>query len=193
MKYSDSTLVSNIKKGGQELHPIMDYIYEKSGFRSDFHSVLKKLGANDQDIEDLFQDAILSMIVNVQSGNYEGKSTLKTYLISIGKYSWLNQRKHQKVHEHYQSTLKSADAHEDLPDRYVLYNESAELLDETLSGLGEMCKTILSMWSLNFSMKEIAAALKHESEGFIRKKKHTCMKSLVTLLKNQPDLIDQLL
>lgn len=172
---------------------MMNYIYTQIEFRGDFQSVLHKMGANEQDIEDLFQDAILNMIVNIQSGKYEGKSTLKTYLISIGKYLWLNQRKHQKVHEQYQSALKQSEALDDLPDKYVLYNESAELLDETLSRLGEMCKTILSMWSLNFSMKEIAAALKHESEGFIRKKKHTCMKSLVTLLKSQPDLIDQLL
>jgi RNA polymerase sigma factor (sigma-70 family) len=192
MKYSDAELIEKIRTGGKEIHHVMNFIYADTGYKNQFFEFIQKYGANEQDAEDAFQDAIIHLIVNIQNQRYQYKSSLKTYLFSIGKYIWFNKLKKDKPANAYVKTLSTDHNIEPSQEEIFIYHESLETLNNVLSQIGETCKIILSLWSLRYSMKEIAHALNHKSEGFIRKKKHSCMQSLIELIKNKPELMDQI-
>ncbi|MDT9323978.1 MAG: sigma-70 family RNA polymerase sigma factor, partial [Limnospira sp. PMC 1290.21] len=143
MKYSDAEMIDKIRTGGKEIHHVMNLIYADTGYKSHFFEFIQKYGANEQDAEDVFQDAIIHLIVNIQNQRYQAKSSLRTYLFSIGKYIWFNKLKKDKPAYAYINTLSNNNEVEASQEEFFIYHESIKILDHLLGQIGEICKTIL--------------------------------------------------
>ncbi|MCB0641178.1 MAG: hypothetical protein KDC44_06040, partial [Phaeodactylibacter sp.] len=66
-------------------------------------------------------------------------------------------------------------------------------VDGVFDLLPEACRQVLKMWTLGYSMREIAANAGYKSDGVVRKKKRLCLVKLMQALQDQPDLLQQLL
>jgi DNA-directed RNA polymerase specialized sigma24 family protein len=129
----------------------------------------------------LFHEAMVVFHRKVTSGSLETplKSTLKTYLIGIGKM--LCRRKGNPV----------AAAVSDIPEMgeepdvlaAIDYREQAALIRNLLSRVGDSCRKLLEMiYFDDASMKDAADELGLSTEGAARKRKFDCLKKIRSML-----------
>lgn len=135
-----------------------------------------------EEVITLFQDAMVVLYHNVTTGKLTAplQSTLRTYLIGIGKRLYLRQKENN-----------ARQWKDDIPDTPVLpevedqeeQRHRAELVRRLLQQIGEPCRTILDMVYLrSFAMEAVAEELGLPSEGAARKRKFDCLKKMRDLL-----------
>ena len=141
-----------------------------------------KYGLSEDELLDIYQDAIMAFIENLRKGHLENiQVEVKTYLFSIGKYLIFNKLKN-----------KNADYSlvEHLPDEIVweeLDDEKEQLLleiSEGLKQLGEQCYKILTMFYYEEKkLDEIQKILNYEQKDVLKSQKSRCLNHLKKILK----------
>ena len=191
--FSEQELLEAIRSGGQPLEEAMNYMYRKSEYKDVVTKFVLQRSGTPKDVEDVFQEGICDMIVNIRDGKFKGKSSIKTYLTAICKNIWYTRFKRQEHLENIKSKISdSATPEMDKgPENQFILSETSELLHSLLGKLSAECQQVLSLWSLGYSFKEIGEQMS-KKEGTARKQKHSCFKSLMALLKNRPDLMEEL-
>lgn len=193
MNHSEEELIAAIKTGGPQLNKIMSSMYKDKGFKASIIGVLLQKGASQEDAEDTFQDGVRHLIINVRKGSFRADSSLKTYLSRICINLWFTKlRRHQQLNS-IKEEIPKEDIQTESPETLFFYKEKTKVLQQTLAQLGDLCKKILGLWALSYSMKEIAQKMDYKSDGMARKKKHQCFQKLMIYLKDHPELADELL
>ncbi|PWS26351.1 sigma-70 family RNA polymerase sigma factor [Pedobacter yonginense] len=151
--------------------------------------ILQNQGS-EQDAEDIFQEVIVRFIEIVRAGKFRGESSIRTFLFSLNRFSWLNElRKRNKSllrENSYQTGMGEIE-----PDvsRFIINREDKAIITNTIDLLGAVCKKILlAYYYENLTMKEILKLVEFESEQALRNKKYKCMKSLEQLFAKDPSL-----
>lgn len=72
------------------------------------------------------------------------------------------------------------------------HKELKGLFDAQLGRIGEMCKSILSLWAQDYSMNDIMEKLSLISVEATRKRKHLCMKQLLDNISGNQGLLNLL-
>ena len=164
----------------------MQYWMQQDQLRGQLGKWVRQMGGNTADVEDVFQDAICHLILNVRRGNYKGDSSLNTYFTSIARNIWLQKFRRDQKWKEIKEKLPNSPGLSESPEQIFLLGEKKELLNSLAAKTGEKCRAVLSLWSLNYSMQEIAEKLGYKSDGVVRKKKHQCLQKLMQLLKQNP-------
>ena len=175
----DRKILEGIAKGDQEilkgfykknLPYIQRYILQNSG--------------NHEDVEDVFQDALVLMYQKVKTGSLELQSSLNTYFYAICKNIWRNRlRKHKKL-----VVIENTPDTEDIDSSVIQEIENKErehVYRKYFVKLSDTCKKILSLVFDGNSMRDIAQ-LTGYSEAYTRKKKFECKKSLIQMIEKDP-------
>jgi RNA polymerase sigma factor (sigma-70 family) len=154
------------------------YLY-KAHFDSLANYVVNNNGSWD-DAQDIFQEVIVSFIHLVREGKFRGESTVKTFLYSMNRNTWLNElnkRKKTSAREVRFSTEK------------ISKRESNNKLMRIVAELGEGCKKILLLFYFeNRSMKEIMEETEYQNEQVVRNKKYKCLTRLKEMISNNKEL-----
>lgn len=129
----------------------------------------------------LFHEAMVVFHRKVTAGSLQTplKSTLKTYLIGIGKM--LCRRKGKPV----EAAVSEIPEMGEEPDVLAVIHvrEQADLVRNLLNRVGDSCRKLLEMiYFDDASMKEVADALELATEGTARKRKFDCLKKLRSML-----------
>jgi RNA polymerase sigma factor (sigma-70 family) len=139
--------------------------------------------------EDLFQEGIVAIFMQIQNGKFRAQSTIKTYLIAIcTKLAYSNFRR-DITKEKAINQMEKIDKKIDSPEQLFISAEKNENLNKLLSKLGENCKQILSLWSLQYSMDEIAKMTSYKNANSVKKKKFGCLQKLMRLVEENPFLL----
>lgn len=147
--------------------------------------ILKNNGVHD-DARDVFQEAMIILFERVQSGNFELTSLIKTYLYSVSRRIWL--KKLQKLNRHYPalenvSEIVAVEDHIELHDKV---NRDLERMQQSLSKMGEPCKSLLEAFYLEKkSMPEIAEAFGYTNADNAKNQKYKCLVRLKKLFFTQ--------
>lgn len=154
----------------------------------ELRSYIMQNQGNEQDAEDIFQEVIVTFIEILRQGKFRGDSTIKTFLYSLNRFTWLNElRRRNKTlarEEKYGAGLEEQE-----PDvsRFITNREDKNTIVKTIDLLGAVCKRILlAYYYENLSMKEILKLVNFESEQVLRNKKYKCMKGLEKLFARDP-------
>jgi RNA polymerase sigma factor (sigma-70 family) len=189
--FPDSELVDNLRTGKRMNESI------KTLYRSHFDSlswyVMNNSGSR-QDAEDVFQEVVVSFIDLVKKDKFRGDSTVKTFLYSLNRHTWLNELKRrgralarEEKFERGQDRVE-LDSHHQIADR-----EGKEEIARLVGELGETCRKILLLFYYeNLSMKEILEATDYENEQVVRNKKYKCLKQLEQMIMEKPTLKETL-
>ena len=146
-----------------------------------------KYRGSEHDAKDVFQDAVLAIIRNINEQKLEGTDIMfQTYLLSICKYTWFNQlRTHEK------EVLKE----EDYADDYGFDEELMRSVEETterrifqdnFKKLDEICQKILKYHLKKLPDKKIAGKVKISDIKYLKKRKHLCKEKLIRMIKEDP-------
>jgi RNA polymerase sigma factor (sigma-70 family) len=145
---------------------------------------------NREDAEDVFQEVIVSFIDLVQKDKFRGESSIKTFLYSLNRYTWLNELKRRgRALAREERFEKEQDRVIRDPASVMAGRESVEGVIRLIEQLGEACKKILVLYYYeNYSMKQILEHLNYQNEQVVRNKKYKCIKQLEELINNHPPL-----
>jgi RNA polymerase sigma factor (sigma-70 family) len=165
----------------------------KAIYRSYFDSlswyVMNNSGSR-QDSEDVFQEVVLSFIDLVQKDKFRGESTVKTFLFSLNRHTWLNELKRrgrslarEEKYERGQDRVELDTSH------HIADREGKAEVVRLVGELGESCQKILLLFYYeNLSMREILEATEYENEQVVRNKKYKCLKQLEQMVNANPAL-----
>lgn len=166
-------------------------VYESN--RELFLNFARKYGLGNDDILDVYQDAYIVFYENIRNGKLiEMKSTVATYLISIGKYKILERlRKNNKKVDSSKMLNVVKDVDHELENFDIIHEELSpeqKLLQKYFEELGEKCKTILTMFYYKkYNIKKIMVEGGYNSENVVKSQKSRCLKSLKESIKNSPN------
>lgn len=189
--FPDSELVRNIRDG-QRMDETIKAIY-RSHFESLSWYVVNNSGSR-QDAEDIFQEVLVNFIDLVQKDKFRGESTVKTFLFSLNRYTWLNELKRrgralarEEKYERGQEQVELDSSH------WIADREGKAAVLNLVAELGDTCQKILLLFYYeNMSMKEILDATDYENEQVVRNKKYKCLKQLEKMILEKPHLKETL-
>ena len=138
---------------------------------------------NHHDVLDVYQDAIVAFIENAKKGKIDDlKSSLSTYIFSIGKFMIFKilkkQNKHYLTDDFADLEYKEEDYSEDELDLQVV------LLQKSFNKLGDQCKKVLQLFYYEEKkLDEIQQQLGYSSKDVLKSQKSRCLKQLKDFTK----------
>lgn len=152
----------------------------------DHYFLIKKIvisnNGNSEDAEDLFQETLISLIMNLQKKDFQLSCSLSTYIYSIAHNKWLYHLRQSKRQENLKGSLNplAEISSDEWMEEEV--DDEAKLVAKAMSKLGENCqKLIKAFYYESASLAEIASLLDYTAD-FVKVKKHRCMKELKKII-----------
>lgn len=183
----DTELVANLR-AGKSMDESIKAIY-RNHFESLCWYIMSNSGSR-QDAEDVFQEVVLSFIDLVQKDKFRGESTVKTFLFSLNRHTWLNELKRRgRALAREEKYERGQDKTEMDASHYIADREGKAEVARLVGELGETCRKILLLFYYeNLSMREILETLHYENEQVVRNKKYKCLKQLEQMITEKPYL-----
>jgi RNA polymerase sigma factor (sigma-70 family) len=188
---ADTELLEAIRQG-RGLDAAIKAVYQE--YFESLVWIVKNNSGSQQDAEDIFQEVVVNFIDLVQKDKFRGESSVKTFLFSMMRHTWLNELKKTGRSEARELKYEKAKGTEELDVSHLIAGrEAKQQLMNLVEQLGEICKKILVMFYYeNLSMKEILENLSYESEQVVRNKKYKCLKQLEQMITGNPFLLKTL-
>ncbi|MEL6636337.1 MAG: sigma-70 family RNA polymerase sigma factor [Bacteroidota bacterium] len=176
-EYGDEELLQLLQSANApEADRALKYLYQRL-YKMIQHFILTNNGRPDE-VEDVFQDAMVVLYNQVRRPDFALTSTLSTYFYSVCRNLWLKQlRKRQR------NTTLTEEA-ERIPVaetqfEVLVASEQAQLIADLLKELGSDCQKILHYFYYErLRMKEIIEHMGISSVAVAKNKKSNCMKQL---------------
>ena len=183
--YSDDIIVDGLR---QKKSSCIAYMYEEFGpiVR---HMVNRNSGTL-QDMEDLFQDAIIVLYKRSLVQPFNLECSLKTYFISICKNIWLQrlERKFRLLYQEEFEVQESLGIY--LMDDEQLKEENLEqrrLFYKNLQLLPTDCQRLIRLYCLKIPFKEIARLMNYKDEIYVKTRKYSCKNLLRKKIMKDPE------
>lgn len=165
-------------------------LYKDIDLRAFVSAYIRGLGGMQEDVDDIFQEAIILFDRNLRSGVYRGDSSLKTYFIGMVKWLWLAvmRKKNIKVEEFHPEMIN---LEVDGADKIMIAQEKILFFESVISKMGAQCKELLSYYKLDYSMKEIASLMDFSSPEMAKKQAYRCREKLKSYLVNHKEYLQK--
>jgi len=184
--HTTQSIITAIRKGGAEASKAIDYLYRQ--YRGNFIRFVQLRNGDKEDALDIFQDAVIVVVNNIERGMFKGESNIKTYLFSIGKKLW---------YKKFNKKMREGELIKEMKMDYVPLttdpwlgaesDERGRFVKAVMGRLKERHRNILTLWMEGHDMAEIAGQMGLKNAQVARNYKSRAMKELNILLeKNQP-------
>lgn len=142
-------------------------------------SFILKNNGDEHDAKDIYQEAFIIALRQIQSNKFLNKSSVKTYLYSIARNLWLKELKKRgikllQIHE----TEEVLVIENPMEDK-IAYDKKIQAMEKSLQDLGEPCTTILSDFYLNrLNMDQIKEKMGYTNTANAKNQKYKCLQRL---------------
>lgn len=132
-----------------------------------------------------YSDSVLSVIENIESGAFEGRSSLKTYIHRIFSNKCVDQIRKNTTNRAQVNLGGSVDEH-----LYRLQDDTRSVIDDLmeqhdtgllwkcLEELGEKCRQMIRSWSEGIADRQIALELGYQSAEVVKTSRLRCLEKL---------------
>ena len=153
---NDSDIIEAIRDGGRQVEQAMQYLYNKTSMRMAVKRFVKNSKGNNEDAEDVFQDGIIALVKKIRSEAPDIHTNLRGYLFTTCKNIWLKEsgKKPEKLPIDNENEDRAENGK--TPEDLLAGAEQKAIIAELMNQLKEACRNVLTLWSLNYSMKKIA-------------------------------------
>lgn len=145
----------------------------------------KKYSISEDNAASAFSDTILSVIDNIVSHKFEGRSSLKSYTYKI----FLNKcvdiiRKETTNRNKVNKTVETTDLLAALPDntksiiQKIIDKSLQQNLKQRIEEIGDKCKKLLLFFEDGYSDMEIAALMEYNSPDVVKTSRLRCIEKL---------------
>lgn len=163
-------------------------ILYKSAFYNVRNFIIKNSG-NSEDARDIFQEAVLVYLKNIQQAEFKLTSTEQNYIMGISRNIWYKHLRDKKT-----VTINDDDWVNRIEEKSAFENteliEKDFLMDMVTNKLNEISKECRDIIFHAFYQKKSSVEIAHltgYSEQFIKVKKHRCLQGLKKLITNSDD------
>tara|TARA_R110002167_G_scaffold108803_6_gene277719 strand:- start:292 stop:849 length:558 start_codon:yes stop_codon:yes gene_type:complete len=180
---NDEELISQLRKRDRNA---LKGVY--TDYRTEFFKFSARYTSDEGKLEDVFQDALIVLFENAQAGKLDSlKSSIKTYVFSIGKFMLFkhfrdNKREVFSDHDYIFDGNEQSVIEEVYLDDGP--NEYQQQIVANFKKLGEKCREILEMFYLQgMKLETIMSAQGYENKNVVKSQKSRCLKSLKDLIQ----------
>lgn len=183
------TLQALQKDAAAGTHKAFERVYQEN--RTMFINTMrsKRYGLSDEEILDVYQDAYVALFENIMNGKLtELRSSISTYLISIGRNMALNRLRKQNRKRVFEQSLRKSttvDEHLDSFDIVVQeLNPEQRQLRKNFKELGKKCQEILTLFYFKLmSIQDIIEHTAYKNPNVVKSQKSRCLRQLKGLMK----------
>lgn len=181
-EYSDREIIECLRNRKSY---VVHYLFDR--YLPMIRLMVIQMGGTGEDAKDLFQDALLIMLLKIDSRDFVLTCKFKTFLYSVCENLWKSILSKRQVSANYFLRRIDESSDQDFTEIYdnklysAIFNEIFETLDP-------VCKNILKRYWEEENPKNIAKELGY-SYGYVRKKKCECQANLIERVKNHPKYI----
>ncbi|MCH2192641.1 sigma-70 family RNA polymerase sigma factor [Kordia sp.] len=134
------------------------------------------------DAEDIFQKALLQVIVRYRKEPFAIKTSFENYFFTVCRNLWRRELNSSKLKTHHLDTLENISDVEDSAFA-IVEQERYELFSEKLALLSENCGNLLSLFFKRTPYVTIMQKMGYNSENVVRQRIFKCKKRLIELIK----------
>lgn len=180
---TDKILIEGIKRQDEK---IIAEIYNE--YFPSVRQFIYKNNGSIEDARDIFNDAIVIVLLKARENVLSIKCSLKTYVYAICRNLWLKKIKIDKEefiqYEDIENTIQSAEATE---EEFFNFDRGQLLFQKHLVRLPITCREIIEAFLEGKSFREITDEMDFENESYARKRKYRCVKMLIRRIQSDPD------
>jgi RNA polymerase sigma factor (sigma-70 family) len=134
------------------------------------------------DARDIFQEAMIVLYENACSGTFELNCKLKTYLYSVSRRLWLKRLQQMQKYQSDINGLEETVPVEEELEHHEQKQVALQLMDKSMQGLGEPCRSLLDAFYVQKkNMTEIAADFGYTNAENAKNQKYKCLMRLKKL------------
>lgn len=148
----------------------------------------RTITASQNDVDDLLHDALYVLIKKIISGNFNLTSKLSTYFYAVSKNLLKIKLRKVLLEMNYKDYNEDHKYSPDITDTLYDNNLQKNAFEYYFQSLSEVCKEILNLYWLEFSVAEISSKLGN-TKNYIMKRKYECQNRLIKLIQKNPDNI----
>lgn len=137
----------------------------------------------------LMHDTILSFIRSCLKEGFNISNSPIAYAKTIAKNNWLMIQRKKEIKT---ISIDDTTVFKELSSSYIIDHDKKAVVEALLSKVPEDCRQILYYWAMKYKMSEIAETLDINSAAYVKKKKHLCLKKLITAIENDPKYKEEL-
>lgn len=186
-KSNDADIINGIRNSGSERRLSENKLYNKYHYFIKEASFKHKL--EEEEASMAYSDAILTGIEHINSGRFEGRSELKTYIYQIFSNKCVDLLRRRATKEKHISSLDSVllplpDPQRNIVAELVLQQDYQQLWHK-LSTLGSRCQELLRLWAEGYTDKEMAIEYAYNSAGVVQTTRLRCLEKLRGMYLNK--------
>lgn len=146
--------------------------------------VLQNGGTREQS-QDVLQDAMIIIYKKIRKGSFTLQCKFSTYLCSVCKKIWIQERKKQI------SRLKKLEELSTVAEHQVEYlqpepDEKVKLFHKHFNTLGKGCQKMLKLYFNGATIEDIRNIMGFRTAHQASDKKYRCIKTLIERIQNDP-------
>ncbi len=184
--YTDEQIVAQIKAGGVVREEMLRYLFADSGWRIAALRLIRSLGGTQHEAEDAIQEAFIVLDNHIRTDRYQQIGGLKSYFLGICRGRWYSNRRSVRRLVYSDEPVSKQRPDYDEPEKWTIEKEQREHLRAVIDQMDERCRELLHLYKLNYSMEEIAQALKLRNENNARQRVFQCRQKLAKLIQDNP-------
>ncbi|MBD2755319.1 RNA polymerase sigma factor [Spirosoma validum] len=180
---SDADLIAGIQTGGTQRRLYENKLYEKYQYL--ITDGTRKHRLTEDECASVYSDTMLTAFDNITKGQFEGRSSLKTYLYQIFTNKCVDAiRKKTTNRSSVHDAFSLDDSLMQLPDesrsivQTLIAQSDFERLQLYLRELGEKCRAMILSWGEGYSDDEIAQAMGYNSAAVAKTSRLRCLEKL---------------
>jgi RNA polymerase sigma factor (sigma-70 family) len=184
MHYSDEEILEGIKL---RKAVVLEFVYEEC-YPLIRNLVLKNSGEI-EDVQDVFQDAMVILFKKVKENGLVLQCSFKTYIFSICQHLWLQrlERRKKNTHVFRRVSLTAELREEELIEIYDDEEEKFRIYQKHFLGLDTECQQVLKLFLKKATIREIADTLGYQTEEYTKVKKYRCKEELKRRIISDPE------
>ncbi len=183
MKFTDEDIITGLRERDGK---VISFI-ERRFFSMIEHIVTSK-GGQKEEARDLFNEAMIAIIMKIDSPSFELTCQFKSYLYAVCNNMYKLILKRRRIAGKFNSIPQNDQSFADFSEDYDRKLYKQKLL-ECFHKLGPKCQKIYKMYWNEISQKDIAKDL-GVSYAYLRKRKHECRKRLIEIIKSDPAILN---
>lgn len=187
--YNDQQIIEFLRLNSNERRRSEDQLFSRYAYF--IREGMSKHGLSEDDAFSAYSDTIFSAIEKIMNQNFEGRSSLKTWLFQIFHNKCVDLVRKKTTNK------SSVNRTESISELLFQISDSArsavqKLIDKTdwnllrtrMNEIGDNCRQLLGLWSEGYGDKEIASAMEYKTADVVKTTRLRCLEKL-RLLYNQ--------
>lgn len=186
-RYADEQIIQAFRAGGPAREEAWEFAYK--AWRDKAIGAIVNKGGTREEAKESIQEACCAFEERVRRPDFVLEHRLSTYFVTCVYRHWIRMKKKNKELLEIESN-RMEDFVEGV-ESGIAQADLAELLDESLTHLGERCKKILlSFFNEGYSMKKIAEIMRFSGgEQVAKNEKRKCQERYENFLREHPAIL----